>query len=304
MKPYETYQRIPGDSMTSRDHQQVGSKFWNEGKWNNFVAPHLPKDCSGLGFVDMGCNAGLFLKFAQDRGFSHILGVESNKGAYLRGKDWAIKNNAKYTILRSTMEKANLPIVDYTVLANAHYYFHIIDWLDYIERLKFKTRYVIIVTAEKNHINHCWARADIASLRRYFKEWKEVSFVDELPTVGDPDPRRMWSICFESPMIERVEVDKLTFHNHVQDNFYKELDSGKHYKDTGYYRVLKKYRAKWGEDVLHAWIEDKIKTYEDIKKNGQFKPILYDEKFSILDGNHRGCMLKNLGHTTVFGRRI
>ena len=110
-------------------------------------------------------------------------------------------------------------------------------------------------------------------------------------------------MCFESPSIQRTDPDKLEFHNHVQDNFYKELDEGKNYKDTGYYRILKKYRAKWGEVVLNNWVEEKIKLYEDIKKNGQFTPVLINDKMSILDGNHRGCMLKHLGHK-LFTRQV
>lgn len=303
MKEFSTYQPLPNGPLTDRDIRQVGSKFWNEGKWDNFVAPHLPKDCKGLSLVDMGCNAGLFLKFAIDRGFQNAIGVDSNPESVNRGNAWAVQNGYNYKIIRSDMERADLPIVDYTVLSNAHYYFKIDDWLDYVDRLRLKTRYVIIVTAEKHHINHCWARADLENIRRYFKDWREISFVDELPLEGDPDPRRLWSLCFESPLLEKVEVNKLEFHNHVQDNFYKELDSGKNYKDTQYYRILKKYRAKWGEEFLNQWVEEKIKLYEDIKKNGQMKALLINTKDSVLDGNHRGCMLRSLGYKEVFVRR-
>ena len=302
MKPYESYQLLGGEDPTDRDKKQIGSKFWHRGKWDNFVAPHLPKDGKGLLLADIGCNAGLFLKFAVDMGFKAI-GVDSNHESVERGNQWATKNGYDYKIVESLMEDAKLPIVDYAVLANSHYYFDIVDWVKYLDELRNKTRFVIIVTAEKNHINKCWARADLANIRGYFKDWKEVSFVDELPTEGDPDPRRLWSLCFESPNVVKLNHAELEFHNHVQDKFYKELDEGKHYKDTRYYGILKKYREKWGEVVLNKWVEDKISIYEDIKKNGQFGLVLINKEKSILDGNHRARMLVHLNRE-IFGRII
>lgn len=305
VKPYATYQNLNDGIITDRDKRAVGSKFWNEGKWENFVAPHLPQDCTGLSFVDMGCNAGLFLHLASKRGFGKIIGVDSDSSAVERGRQWAQKNGETYAIIEAPMEKVidQLPIVDYTVLCNAHYYFTVNDWLDYLDQLRLKTRYVIIVTAEKNHINRCWASADVASIRTYFKDWKEVSFVDELPTEGDPDPRRLWSLCFESPVIEKVPVEPLDSSNHVQDQFYGELDKGKHYTETRYYRILVKYRAKWGLEKLNRWMEERVRVYTDLKKNGLMKPIIVDQGVLILDGNHRFSMMRNLGYKEVFIRR-
>lgn len=55
--------------MTERDKKEVGSKFWNQGKWDNFVLPFIEDDCKDMTLVDVGCNAGLFLKLAKDKGF-------------------------------------------------------------------------------------------------------------------------------------------------------------------------------------------------------------------------------------------
>jgi hypothetical protein len=308
MKPYATYQFLEGTEMTDRDKKQIGSKFWNKGKWDNFVAPHLPESGEGLRLIDMGCNAGLFLKFAEDMGFK-ALGIDSNKEAVERGKVWRDKNGGSYEILHEKIENCpdNLPIVDYTVLANAHYYFTINDWINYVDKLKNKTRYVIIVTAEKKHINRCWASADVPSIRNYFKDWKEVSFVDELPLDGDPDPRRLWSLCFESPVIEKMSVDAIDSSNHVQDEFYAELDSGKHFSETKYYGIIKKYRKdKWSTERLNKWFQERVDVYTDLKKNGQKVPILIDafKEGWLVDGNHRYAMLRTLGNKEVFVRKV
>lgn len=307
MKPYPTYQHLAGTEMTERDKKQIGSKFWNKGKWDNFVGPHLPTSGKDLSLVDMGCNAGLFLKFAEDLGFRAV-GVDSNQEAVERGLKWRDEQGGKYKIIHEKIENCldKLPIVDYTLLVNAHYYFTINDWIDYIDKLAMKTRYVVIVTAEKKHINRCWASADVPSIRNYFKGWKEVGFVDELPLEGDPDPRRLWSLCFESPVITKVPMGSLDSSNHVQDEFYDEIDKKGDYKATKYYRILKKYREKWGEERLNKWMEDRVKVYQDIKENGVRVPILVDffQQDRIVDGNHRYALLRHLDYKEVFIRLV
>lgn len=303
MKPYETYQRLEGEPLTERDHQELGSNFWNEGKFNNFVKPLLEEGEEQI-FVDMGCNAGLHLKMAEDMGLKAI-GVDSNDGAIERGEKWRDKNGGTYRFVKSDMNKCidDLPVVDYTVFINAHYYFDIVDWLEYLDKLQSKTRFCIIVTTHKNHVNRCWAKADIDSIKRYFKTWTNAGFIDELPLEGE-HARRLWGLKFRSPYIEKAKIEDLDSSNHVQDEFWKELDEGKHYKDTKYYYVLKRYRKKWSEEQLHRFIEKKIAIYESIKKDGLKTAIIVDKNNEILDGNHRYAMMRNLGFKYIYIRRV
>jgi hypothetical protein len=253
----------------------------------------------------MGCNAGLFLLLAEEKGFGRVVGVDSNETAVRRGEAYRDKLGMHYQFRLSKMEAVidTLPLADYTVLANAHYYFTINDWLDYLDKLQYKTRYCIIVTAEKRSKQRCWASADVPDIRTYFKTWKEVGFVDQLPLEGDPMPRRLWGLCFESPHLEKFPVDALDSGNHVQDQFYSQLDEGINYVDTRYYHILKKYRERWGERRLNRWFEERMAVYADIKLNGQIRPIYVGEGDRILDGNHKHAMLRTLGFKNVFIRR-
>jgi hypothetical protein len=291
--------------MTDRDKLEVGSKFWNTGKWNNFVFPFLPGDCKGMTLIDMGCNSGLFLKLAQDKGFERVVGVDSDEKAVNRGLHWRDKTGGSYKLILSPMEKIidELPVSDYTILANSHYYFKIDDFLEYLDKLQYKTRFCIVVTAEKRHMNRCWASAGLEEIRSYFKTWQETGFIDELPDDNDPSYRRLWGLCFKSPFIERVPMDSLDCGNHVQDQFYDELDQGTDFHRTRYYRILKPYRKDWPEEKLNGFVTDKISLYEDLKKNGPKKPLLVDSKNLILDGNHRYSMMKTLGYKEVLIRR-
>lgn len=303
MKDYSIYQHLEGTPMTERDKIEAGSPFWNEGKWNNFVKPFLTEK-DEITLVDMGCNAGLFLKLAEDMGYSAI-GVDSSREAVEKGIKWRDEKKGRYKLILGNIESCidDLPTVDYTVLANAHYYFTVNDFLNYLDKLQYKTRYCIVVTDEKKHLNRCWASADIEDIRSFYKGWEEIGFIDVLPQTGG-SPRKLRSLCFKSRYIDRKPIDKLDSSNHVQDDFYAELDKGKRYKDTRYYKILKKYRAKWGESKLNRWIEERIKVYEAIKKEGLKVPIIIDKNDRILDGNHRCAMMRNLKHKYIFTRTI
>ena len=309
MKPFRTYQHLEGYPMTDRDKMEIGSKFWNEGKWNNFVAPFLlsltsPEARRELVLVDMGCNSGLFLKLAQDWGFGRVVGVDSDREAVRRGVEWRDKNDGNYEIRRQNMENCieDLPLADYTVLANAHYYFTINDWLDYLDKLQYKTRYCIIVTAEKRSKQACWASADISDIRKYFKSWEEVGFINVISDDGSPGYRKLWGICFKSPYIERVPIDDLDRGNHVQDNFYGEIDKGLPFQETKYYKIMKPYRNNLSDDRLNNWFKDRIALFEDVRKNGLKRPVYINSNKRILDGNHKSSILEYLGFKTVIVR--
>lgn len=295
--------------MTDRDKVELGSKFWNQGKWDNFVKPFFPGvgNCEELSMVDMGCNAGLFLQFGEEMGFKQVIGVDSNPEAVMRGEEYRDKNGGKYKFVLSPMEKCidSLPIVDYTILANAHYYFNIADWLDYLDKLQYKTRYCIIVTTEKRNDQCSIASADPEVIRKkYFANWEEVGFIDALPTDDDPSPRKLYGLCFKSKYIDRVSIDGLDCGNHVQDKFYREIEEGKDFHQTKYYRILKGYRKHWSQEVLDNFVVDKIALFYSVKEKLLVKPIIVGDNNRVLDGNHRFSMMKYLGFKTILVRRI
>ena len=78
MKPFSKYQYLEGDENTDRSNNEKDSKFLNKGKFDTFIAPFLPEDCTDMIFVEMGCNASLFLKLAEEHGFSKVLGFDAS----------------------------------------------------------------------------------------------------------------------------------------------------------------------------------------------------------------------------------
>ena len=315
MKKFSNYQYVEGTPMLERDKQEVGSKFWNKGKWDNFVAPFLPKDCSEQILVDMGCNAGIFLEEAEKLGFKKVIGIDRDKETFKRATDYRKRIGGEYELRRQYMERCidQLPIADFTIHANAHYYFLINTWLEYIEKLRMKTRYIIIVTADKRRkFDH--ASANIKDIKSYFREWEQIGDVIIPPLEGDPYPRRLYGICFKNRLLDRVPIDSLTSGNNVQNEFYNELDRGKNYKDTKYYWIIKRYRLKkgWPLKRIEKYMQEKVDLYESVKKYGILNPIPatdydaphLDPQTRIMDGNHRHMIARHLGNKSIIVRKI
>jgi hypothetical protein len=308
MKQFKNYQYVFGE-MSDRDKQEQGSKFWNQGKFENFVLPFLPDDVSEMTFIDMGCNHGIFLKMAEDMGFKTVVGVDSDKRVIQKAEEWKKMSGGKYRLIRGLLQHAlpELPIADYTVLANAHYYVPINNWLDYVRELKNKTRYVIIVTAQKKERKpYCKGSPHLEDIREYFEDWEEVGFVE--PSLeGDPFPRRLYGLCFRNPLLERIPLDELNCGNKVQKGFYQDTDNGINIEDTSYYKIYSKYQLqKRSKRRVDKHLLDIQAVYEDVKKNGIKTPIIAKKSLNnrIIDGNHRHEMLKHLGYKSAIVRRV
>ncbi len=295
--------------MTDRNRQELGSKFWGKGKWDNFVAPFLPSDCSDLSFIDIGCNAGIFLEEAEKHGFSEVMGIDSNKKAYLRAEAYKKRVNGKYKIHHNNLERAwpYLPTSDYIVFANLHYYIDVERWINYIDEAIGKMRYVVVVTTKKRKEKLEKAGSYPKEVRKYFQLWEEVGCISNIPLEGDPCPREVWGLCFKSPYLERVILNELSSDSKVKDGFYEELNRGIDYNDTDYYRWMRKYRKSsrhWSDDSVKKYISKKAKLYESIKKNGILQPLIVTSEGKIRDGNHRYAILKHLGYKSAIVRKI
>ena len=119
------YQNLAVEGVTFEDTNRKDSKFWNEGKWRNFIEPLLPQDRQT--FVEIGCNAGLFLKMATDAGFQDVIGIEANRQIMDQAKRYRERIGGTYQLLHQCVGKDfvldELPLADVTLLSNVHYYF-------------------------------------------------------------------------------------------------------------------------------------------------------------------------------------
>ncbi len=309
IKRFGNYQYVPTEPMSGRDKQEENSKFWNEGKWETFILPFINENVNDMTLVDMGSNAGLFLKIAEDMGFKRVVGVEANKEAFDRALEYKEQTGGSYNMHRTMMENSIgiLPVADYTILANIHYYLNIGDWLKYLDELITKTRYCIIVTCEKERYRgKIWkGSCFVPNIRNDFKVWDEVGIIDDV-SMDDPYPRKgMKSLCFKSPYIERVKMDEIDNPLDVC-GFYADVEAGKDPHETEHAKNLltNSKRKHWSEKRFDKYLKRKVNIFEDIKENGLKSPIIINSDNRVCDGRNRFEAMKHLGYNSVLVRRV
>ncbi|HEY2137797.1 MAG TPA: hypothetical protein VGH49_18070 [Xanthobacteraceae bacterium] len=217
------YQHVEIDGVASPGNANwVESRFYNRGKWENFILPLMPA-AAGT-FAELGANAGLFLLYAADLGFERVIGIEGDDTWFAQaryvidhygsrapetygridllhariGEPWRGANIA--CNIRTTcgeLDLAALPPVDIMLMANVLYWIERRACLDFIDRLAEQARYAIVVSVE-------WPSPDggpatIAEVRKTFsKRWIERGCVPGIDAELDSAPRNMFSVLFES----------------------------------------------------------------------------------------------------------
>jgi len=312
----KTYQVITmGGKDTGRHKRKKGSKFYNEGRWNNFIKPHLPQDCKGMTFVELGCNVGLFLKLAKQHGFERVVGVDKSRSTFSQAQAYKKEHGLDYKILNKKVNKEfdydEIPAADVTVMSNFHYYLTIDEILLLLDKMKFKTRYCIIVTADIPK-KHWRARADLGSLRHYFKDWREIKTIYPIRTGNDPYPREMSSIMFESSL-ERMPIQNIwrwTGKRRGIGNIIEIArkvavqDKVENLIETSYFKEKSRVNPRWrGRDVLRH-MNERIGVMYDVKKEGLKEPLFVRSDGHLIEGNHRLVLLKELGRQSVIVRKV
>ena len=322
-KLIKLYQNIPMAGVAPQNEKKNNSKFWNEGKWNNFIAPLLPSSCIDQTFVEMGCNAGLFLKLAEDKGFRNIVGVEKDRTPVQQGLRYKDQIGYKYQILKrkiggefgenGTFDINELPVADYTLMSTFHYYVDINSWLKYVDRLITKTANVIIVSRPVMRKRHWLARCELDALDWYFDEWEKVEYIDNVLKENDPHPRDLFTVMYKSPVLKRLSLSEIDIRESRDDptylvmrQFAKEVAISDNIDpfDTDFYRRWKERKdGKWSERTLRKFVKGKYDMMVNVKENGLLDPIVIDHKNRLCDGGHRLAILTELGYETVMTRR-
>jgi len=291
---------IEGLEVTYEDPKRKDSKFWNEGKWRNFIEPLLPPERET--FIEIGCNAGLFLKLATDAGFKRVIGIEANS---------QIK----------TLVLDELPLADVVLLANTHYYLTIPMLARLVDGLRNRALYCIVVSALARRRSGN-ALYDLRSARGYFSDWREMKVIEGLDEEGDPAPRvRMYGVLFKGNL-DALDVESTWglwekavsgAHRHKRaalpaalEQFFGKVLAGEDFdvEDTLLYDYWATRAPKKGTEWRRGFLEYKRRLAEDIRDNGMREPVYYDRKGELLDGGHRLVIAKELGYKHVLVRRF
>jgi hypothetical protein len=218
------YQSVPIDGIVTPSLDGwAESRFYNRGKWDNFIAPLLPPNPDDLSFVELGSNAGLFLLLAAENGFGRVVGIEGDdawmeQGCFVvdhyRRRDprtygrielvharlgpSGFGSNAS-CLIRSTgpeLDLSSLGRADLFLAANVLYWIEYSTALRFIDGLSASARQCIVVSVEVP--SPLGGPATLEELRAAFgNAWVETACIESMPHVSDdPAARPMFSVLF------------------------------------------------------------------------------------------------------------
>jgi hypothetical protein len=317
------YQNVDVEGAVHEDPKRASSKFWNEGKWHTFVEPLLPAERET--FVDIGCNAGLHLKMAQYAGFKRTIGIEGNPRIMQQATQYREAVGGEWRLVPQVvgrdLDLYQLPLADVTLISNAHYYFAVADFDRLVHDLNNRTLYCIVV-AGKAKRRGGRAFYDRHSVRAYYRDWTELGTVEEVGAEGDPAPRTgMYGVVFKSRLCSQdvdsfhstwkrdsLRSQKFRFNSlpPALDEFFRLVLSGEEfaYADTKLWEYWTNREPNRSAASLQAKLDQKKALAEDVRDNGIREPLYFDHRGNLIDGLHRLCIAKELGHKHVVARRL
>ena len=314
------YQTLPVEGVEFEDTKRQHSKFWNDGKWDNFIKPLLPNERGT--FLELGCNAGLFLKKATDAGYERVTGVEPKYmgQAEIYKKSIGYNYNLVKQTVGGNLDLDDLPLSDVTLMSNMHYYLPVSAFSKVIDDLKSHTSYCLLVgaRARRRQGNAVWYRD---AVRGYFSDWEEVGLIDNMEVGDDPTPRpHMYSVLFKG-LLEPIFIDDIfagietaNAHHRIRlrelgpaldDFLQRALDGEKiNFRESPYYDFWKVKKPRASDEWIFKTMRQKEALAKDIQKNGMKTPVYYNSKGKCLDGLHRIWLAKLLGHNHVLARIV
>ena len=287
------------------------SNFFNEGKWNNFIEPLLPKDCRDMTFIEIGCNAGMYLALAKKKGFANAIGIEKDKTNCKVGEEYRDSLGLDYKIINDSVGQKfdfdDMPVADYVVLANLHYHLLLDDFLYLVERLEHKAIHCLVVSVDIKK-PHWKPKGDIKSVRGYFKNWTEVKSVGPINTKGDPRPRDLFGILFKSKLERRKIRNLRSSHKQMikrSPSLEKFADDVVNHRSINirkhpyYARTKWSRKHKWIEKEMYDFVKQKKELMESIRDDGLKRAVNIEKDGRMLEGNHRLVILRHLGYKSV-----
>lgn len=320
------YLEVNGEPFTRPRPERTHSRFWNQGKWDNFIKPLLPEDPTDMTLVEMGANVGLFLKLAKDYGFRNVIGIEKDKTPVKIGNRYRDTIGYDYTLLKRSMggkfgelgsfDIDELPAADITLMSTFHYHIDINAWYKYLERLRTKTCYALLVSVPDSP-RYAWrVNGHLGYLKKYFDGWELVKMIDDVPEEGDSSPRKLFSVLFKSPCLRRVNIEKVQLRQGNRETSFGHLairdlterviaGDDIDIVDTEFYREWKRRKPRWAERTTRVFCQGKLDLVRGIVKDGLKDPILVQkDTLKLADGSHRIEVMDVLGYKTIIAREL
>ena len=248
---------INGKAMPTRRKEDT-----NEKRWKNLIEPLLPsRDGKDRLFIELGSNAGFYLRKMADLGFKTI-GIEKEDEFVAQAKYWE-ENDPKGTeTIQADLREWPLRASYIVLLANVHYWLTPDELKELIHWLIVRSMYVIVIgrfRPMRQHKSDC----RLPALLESFDGWVQGKVTED---------GKHYGTIFRNPIIIEREVSELEFFQKLMKSkrFYaafaemvEKVLSGEITKlETGskYYRYLQ-------------WRNDKTRRRRFVKKIKLIKSV-------------------------------
>jgi len=320
--PEICYQNVDPKKYDPKVPGRANSKFYNEGRWHTFIEPLLPEDCRKLTFLEIGCNAGMYLKMATDKGFDRVVGTEKDRKIVAQAKYYRKKIGYRYKIINQKSgsfdcDYSVLPLADVVLMSCLHYHMRPVELIELLDHLRINCQYLILVSVERGkevtRVNRVGGQEEY--VKKYFKYWNRVKKIT-INSNGDPAPRDMYSILFKTDLKRYTIQDLLNpeYYNKKLRVFeyceafaeFAEQVIRENYdvKGTKFYKLYVEGRRKKLGMERKKRLKKLMTMIRDVYLHGMKKPLLVNSHGHLLDGSHRTILLQHLGYESVLCREV
>ena len=260
-------------------------------RWRDLVQPLIPSNGEGRLFLELGCNAGFYLRKASELGYN-TWGIEKEKVYYEQAQYWELQEPRGVRIEFADINDYQIPACFICLIANVHYWLTPPQINRLMQQLKEKALNVILVSRiypDERHLSDCTEKA----AREIFSDWEFVDWKHN---------SKHYSILFHNPNL--IEYDTANLFN-IQPftRSRRFLPAFREFIDVVISR--RKFRldktAYWNYATWRGW-RNRLSNLRRIRKmillaerDGITNPPLVRANGLMIDGNHRLIIAEKLG---------
>jgi len=286
---------INGKTMPAQRRRDTSQR-----RWKVLLEPLIPPDGKGRLFLELGCNAGYYLRMASEYGYN-TLGIEREERFIEQAKYWEAQEPAGVRVEYGDINEYEIPANFITLMANVHYWQTPEQVERIVEQMRANSLYVIMVSrhnTSERHLSDCTEKA----VMEWFSEWELVD--------GRRDGK-FFALILKNPDLREYEVKNL-FNVQPFNRSKKFLEAFREFIDLNISRRRYTYNHTkyWNYCKWRGW-QPKVKHHRTLRgkvmtmeRYGITRPIEVHANGIMKDGNHRLIMAEYLGLPRIIGRVV